>query len=129
MTREDVEELASVAHSEREDQPIWFSSSERGLGCGRGGVAIAQSEIRATGIQHARPLVNRHWDGGVNASLADVPAAAEPTLPLLDLAHPQRGCGHRPERGREHRATAQAMALGQGERLKTAVACLRERDE
>src|SRR5437762_2574138 len=51
MTWEDVEELASVAHSEREDQPIWFSSSERGLGCGRGGVAIAQGEVAEAGEQ------------------------------------------------------------------------------
>src|SRR5712691_8609293 len=51
MTWEDVEELASVAHSEREDQSIWFSSSERGLGCGRGGVAIAQGEVAEAGEQ------------------------------------------------------------------------------
>ena len=43
VTWEDVEELASVVHSKWEDQPIWFSSSERGLGCGSGGVPIAQS--------------------------------------------------------------------------------------
>jgi hypothetical protein len=43
VTWEDVEELARVAHRKREDQPIWFSSSERGLGCGSGGVPIAQS--------------------------------------------------------------------------------------
>ena len=43
VTWEDVEELGSVEHRKREDQPIWFSSSERGLGCGSGGVPIAQS--------------------------------------------------------------------------------------
>ena len=42
VTREDVEELGSVGHGKREDQPVWFSSSERGLGCGSGGVPIAQ---------------------------------------------------------------------------------------
>ena len=51
VTWEDVEELAGVAHSKREDQPIWFSSSERGLGCGRGGVPIAQSQVREASEQ------------------------------------------------------------------------------
>ena len=46
MPWEDVEELGSLEHSEREDQPIWFSSSEGGLGCGSGGVPIAQSQVR-----------------------------------------------------------------------------------
>jgi hypothetical protein len=41
VTREGVQERGSVVHSKREDQPIWFSSSERGLGCGCGGVPIA----------------------------------------------------------------------------------------
>jgi hypothetical protein len=40
---EDVEELASAVHSKREDQPIWFSGSEGGLGCGSSRVPIAQS--------------------------------------------------------------------------------------
>jgi hypothetical protein len=43
VPREGVEELGSVVHSKREDQPIRFSSSERGLGCGCGAVPIAQS--------------------------------------------------------------------------------------
>ena len=236
VTWEDVEELAGVAHRKREDQPIWFSSRERGLGCGRGGVPIAQSEIReageqmrfdesvrreaggrrhalsvsedsqrrgrvslgqadrcvgevngvdpfvfggelvercarliwhsetsepfgdhrredvhtaeqrlrlhgggqrlecrpmlpATGVQHARDHVQQHLDSRVDACLDDVPAAAQPTLSLLELALPHRGRGDRPERGREHRAIAQAVALAQGERLTTALACLRERDE
>ena len=51
VTWEDVEELTGVVHREREDQPIWFSSSERGLGCGRGGVAIAQGEVGEAGEQ------------------------------------------------------------------------------
>jgi hypothetical protein len=37
VTWEDVEEFASVVQSKREDQPIWFSSSQRGLGCPSGG--------------------------------------------------------------------------------------------
>jgi hypothetical protein len=43
MTWENVEELGSVVHRKREDQPIRLSSSKRGLGCGCGGVPIAQS--------------------------------------------------------------------------------------
>lgn len=43
---EDSEELGSVVHREREDQSIWFSGSQGGLGCGSGGVPIAQSEVR-----------------------------------------------------------------------------------
>src|SRR5438105_11426732 len=46
MPWEDVEELGSLEHSEREDQPIWFSSSEGGLGGGSGSVPIAQSQVR-----------------------------------------------------------------------------------
>src|SRR6266851_7534865 len=46
VTWEGVEELGSVVHSKREDQPIRFSSSERGLGSGGGGVPIAQSQVR-----------------------------------------------------------------------------------
>jgi len=49
MTWENVEERGSVVHSKREDQPIRLSSSKRGLGCGRGGVPIAQSKMREAG--------------------------------------------------------------------------------
>ncbi len=41
VTWEDVEEPGCVGHSKREDQPIWFSSSERGLGFSSSGVPIA----------------------------------------------------------------------------------------
>ncbi len=51
VTWEDVEELASVVHRKREDQPIWFSSSERGLCCDSGGAPIAKSEEREPGEQ------------------------------------------------------------------------------
>src|SRR5712692_10403274 len=45
MTWKNVEELGSVVHSKREDQPIRFSSSKRGLGCGCGGVPIAHRQV------------------------------------------------------------------------------------
>jgi len=49
MTWENVEELGSVVHDKREDQPIRLSSSKRGFGCGCGGVPIAQSYVREAG--------------------------------------------------------------------------------
>ena len=41
----DVEQLGGVVHGKREDQPIWFSSSESGLGCCCGGVPITQCQV------------------------------------------------------------------------------------
>ena len=56
-------------------------------------------------------------------------AAAQPMLALVELARPHRYAGNRTKRGCEHRAVVQPMALGLGERLMTAFACDRERDE
>ena len=49
VTSEDVEEVGSLVHGKREDQPVCFSSSERRLGCGSGGGPIAQSQVREAG--------------------------------------------------------------------------------
>src|SRR5258708_38382136 len=43
MTWQNVEELGSVVHGKREDQPIRLSTSKRRLGGGSGGGPIAQS--------------------------------------------------------------------------------------
>ena len=61
--------------------------------------------------------------------LGDLPGAAQPALSLVELAHPDRDAANRPERGREYRPIAQAIALGQGDRLTAALACGRERDQ
>ena len=50
--------------------------------------------------------------------------AVEPTLCLLEIAHPHRNAGKCPEGGREHRALAQAIMLSQGYRLMTTFACV-----
>ena len=42
VTRERVEQLRGVGHRKREDQPVWLGGRERRLGCGSGGVSIAQ---------------------------------------------------------------------------------------
>jgi hypothetical protein len=55
VTWEDVEQLGGVVHRKREDQPIRFSSSERGLGCCGGGVPIAQSQVRVDGEDVIEP--------------------------------------------------------------------------
>ena len=70
--------------------------------------------LAADGMHHSRHHVQQYRDGRVNVSLNDFPTAAEPTLSLLELAHPHRYAGKRPESGREHRAIAQAIALGEG---------------
>ena len=44
---EDVEELTSVVHRKREDQPIWFGGSERGLYGSSCRAPIAQREVRS----------------------------------------------------------------------------------
>src|SRR6266404_8771298 len=49
VTWKGLEQLAGVVHGKREDQPIWFSSSQRGLGCGGGGGPIAQRQVREAG--------------------------------------------------------------------------------
>ena len=45
VTWEDVQQLGRVRHSKGEDQPIWLGGSERGLGCGPGGVPIVSRQV------------------------------------------------------------------------------------
>ena len=64
--------------------------------------------LPATGVQHARHQCRSTDCGGrVNLRLGDLPGAAQPALSLVELAHPDRHAGNRPERGREYRPIAQ----------------------
>src|SRR3954447_806132 len=83
----------------------------------------------ATGVQLAGGNVQHHCRGGVKVWLGDLPGAAQPALPLLELARPDRPAGKRPKRRREYRPLAQAVAFGQGYRLTPPFSCARERDE
>ena len=83
----------------------------------------------ASGVQLARRHVQQHRAGRVNLWLGDLPGAAQPALPLVELARPDRPEGKRPQRGREYRPIAQAIALGQGHRLTPPFARGRERDK
>ena len=85
--------------------------------------------LPASGVQHARRHVQQHRGGRVDVWLGDLPGAAQPALSLVELAHPDRPAGNRPERGREYRPIVQAITLGQGYRLTAALARGRDRDE
>ena len=52
--------------------------------------------LAATGMQHTRHHVQQHRGSRVDVCLDDFPTAAEPTLSLLELAHPHRYAGNRP---------------------------------
>jgi len=83
----------------------------------------------ASGMQLARRDVQQHRGGRVNSWLGDLPGAAQRALSFVELSHPDRPEGNRPERGREYRPILQAIPLGQGYRLPGALACGRDRDE
>ena len=51
--------------------------------------------LAATGMQHTRHHVQQHRGSRVNVCLDDFPTAAEPSLSLLELAHPHRYAGKR----------------------------------
>src|SRR6476661_4543692 len=68
----------------------------------------------ATGVQLAGRHVQSQCRGGVDVWLGDLPGAAQPALPLLELARPDRPAGKRPKRGGEYRPIGQAVAFGQG---------------
>jgi len=84
--------------------------------------------LAATDLQHSRHHVQQHRASGVNVCLDDIPTSAEQTRALVELAHPYGHAGNCPERGREHRAIAQAIAFGQRERVTTTFPGVRERD-
>src|SRR4051794_32227127 len=81
-----------------------------------------------SGVQLARDQVQQRRGGRVSLWLGALPGAAQRALSFVDLSHPDRPEGNRPKRGREYRPIAQAMALGQSDRLAPPFARARERD-
>ena len=82
----------------------------------------------ASSVQHAGRDVQQHRRSRIDAWIGDLPSAAQPPLPLVELAHPDRHAANRPERGREDRPIVPAVTLGQGYRLAAALPCGRDRD-
>src|SRR4029079_17558016 len=58
----------------------------------------------------------------------DLPGAPQRALSVVELSRPDRPERNRPQRGRDDRPIAEAMACGQGARLTPPLARARERD-
>ena len=90
-------------------------AGEKRLGLLRRGQRLeCRLMLAATAMQHTRHHVQQHRDRRVNVCVDDFPTAAEQTLSLLELAHPQGYGAKRPQRGREYRPIVPAIAFGQG---------------
>ena len=87
----------------------------------------AELVFSATGVQHPRRHVQEHCGGRVDDGHGDLPGPAQPALCVVELAHPDRHAADAAERGREDRPIVQAMKLGEGHRLKAALARGRDR--